>query len=142
MNTSFGILSLLGESCLPGTRKERAFLLLGMETFYLIIYLFLAVRSLCTGSLQLRQAGGCSSFRCRGFSLQSTDSRGHRLQQLQHMSSCGSWTLEHGLSSCGPWAQLFRVMWNLPGPGIEPVSSTLAGGFLSTVPRDGELTPR
>ena len=25
-------------------------------------------------------------------------------------------------------------MWNLPGPGIEPVSSTLAGGFLSTVP--------
>ena len=25
-------------------------------------------------------------------------------------------------------------MWNLPGPGIEPVSSALAGGFLSTVP--------
>ena len=27
-------------------------------------------------------------------------------------------------------------MWNLPGPGIEPVSPALAGEFLSTVPRE------
>ena len=25
-------------------------------------------------------------------------------------------------------------MWDLPGPGLEPVSPALAGGFLSTVP--------
>ena len=25
-------------------------------------------------------------------------------------------------------------MWSLPGPGIKPVSSALAGGFLSIVP--------
>ena len=25
-------------------------------------------------------------------------------------------------------------MWDLPGPGIEPVSPVLAGGFLTTVP--------
>ena len=25
-------------------------------------------------------------------------------------------------------------MWNLPGPGIKPMSSALAGGFLSIVP--------
>ena len=25
-------------------------------------------------------------------------------------------------------------MWALPGPGIEPVSPALAGGFLTTVP--------
>ena len=25
-------------------------------------------------------------------------------------------------------------MWNLPGPGIEPMSPALAGGFLTTVP--------
>ena len=25
-------------------------------------------------------------------------------------------------------------MWNLPGPGIEPVSPALAGGFLTTAP--------
>ena len=25
-------------------------------------------------------------------------------------------------------------MWDLPGPGLEPVSPELAGGFLTTVP--------
>ena len=25
-------------------------------------------------------------------------------------------------------------MWNLPGPGLEPVSTALAGGFLTTAP--------
>ena len=25
-------------------------------------------------------------------------------------------------------------MWGLPGPGLEPVSPALAGGFLATVP--------
>ena len=25
-------------------------------------------------------------------------------------------------------------MWDVPGPGIEPVSPALAGGFLTTVP--------
>ena len=25
-------------------------------------------------------------------------------------------------------------MWDLPGPGLKPVSPTLAGGFLTTVP--------
>ena len=38
------------------------------------------------------------------------------------------------LSSCGAWAQSLCDMWNPPGPGIEPVSPALAGGFLSTVP--------
>ena len=45
---------------------------------------------------------------------------------------------EHGLqargfSSCGTWAKL-HGMWDLPGPGPEPVSPALAGGFLTTVP--------
>ena len=39
-----------------------------------------------------------------------------------------------GFSSCGIWAQLLRGLWNLPGSGIRPMSSALAGGFLSTVP--------
>ena len=25
-------------------------------------------------------------------------------------------------------------MWDLPGPGLEPVSPALAGGFLTTAP--------
>ena len=38
------------------------------------------------------------------------------------------------LSSCDAWAQLLRDMWDLPGPGHEPVSSALTGGFLTTAP--------
>ena len=31
-------------------------------------------------------------------------------------------------------------MWDLPGPGIEPVSPSLAGGFLTTAPPGKSLT--
>ena len=50
------------------------------------------------------------------------------------LSSCGSRALEHRLSSCGTSAQLLRSMWDLPGTGLKPVSPTLAGRFLTTVP--------
>ena len=39
-----------------------------------------------------------------------------------------------GFSSCGSWAEFFRGMWNLPGPGVESVSPALEGGFLSIGP--------
>ena len=39
----------------------------------------------------------------------------------------GSVVAVHGLS-CS------NGMWDLPGPGIEPVSPALAGGFLTTAP--------
>ena len=35
---------------------------------------------------------------------------------------------EHRLSNCGEQAWLLHGVWNLPGPGIEPVSSALAVG--------------
>ena len=31
-------------------------------------------------------------------------------------------------------------MWDLPGPGIEPVSTALAGGFLTTRPHGKPMT--
>ena len=31
-------------------------------------------------------------------------------------------------------AQFLHGMWDLPGPGLEPVSPALAGGFLTTAP--------
>ena len=40
----------------------------------------------------------------------------------------------HRLSRCGSWAQLLRSMWDLPGPGLEPVSPALAGRFSTTAP--------
>ena len=87
--------------------------------FYLLIYLFMAV-------LGLR-------FCARAF------------------SSCGKWgplfiavrgpliivaslVAEHRLSNCGSRAQLLRGMWDLPRPGLEPVSPALAGRFSTTAP--------
>ena len=46
---------------------------------------------------------------------------GHRLQTRR-------------LSSCGSRAQLLGGMWDLPRPGLEPVSPALAGRFSTTVP--------
>ena len=40
----------------------------------------------------------------------------------------------HRLSNCGSWAQLLRGMWDPPRPGLEPVSSALAGRFSTTAP--------
>ena len=51
-------------------------------------------------------------------------SAGSRAHGLSHH---GSRVLEHRLSSCGPRAQLFLGVWDLPGPGIEPVSPALVG---------------
>ncbi|KAJ8785852.1 hypothetical protein J1605_006812 [Eschrichtius robustus] len=71
--------------------------------------------------------GGYCSLRCTGFSLRwflllwSTGSRHHRLQTRR-------------LSNCGSWAQLLRGMWDLPRPGLEPVSPALAGRFSTTAP--------
>ena len=38
------------------------------------------------------------------------------------------------LSSCGSRAPLLRGMWDLPRPGLEPVSPALAGRFSTTAP--------
>ena len=50
------------------------------------------------------------------------------------LSSCSFQALEHKLNSCGMWAQLLCAMWDLLGPGIEPVSSALVGGLQTTGP--------
>ena len=38
------------------------------------------------------------------------------------------------LSNCGSRSQLLRGMWDLPRPGLEPVSPALAGRFSTTAP--------
>ena len=66
-------------------------------------------------------------------------------------SSCGKWgplfiavrgpliiaaslVVERRLGNCGSQAQLLRGMWDLPRPGLEPVSPALAGRFSTTAP--------
>ena len=38
------------------------------------------------------------------------------------------------LGNCGSRAQLLRGMWDLPRPGLEPMSPALAGRFSTTAP--------
>ena len=45
------------------------------------------------------------------------------------------------LSNCGSWAQLLRGMWDLPRPGLEPVSPALAGRFSTTAPSGKPCPP-
>ena len=40
----------------------------------------------------------------------------------------------HKLSNCSSRAQLLCGMWDLPRPGLEPVSPALAGGLPTTAP--------
>ena len=54
--------------------------------------------------------------------------------QARGLSSCCAQALERRLSSCGARASLLRGMWDLPGPGLEPMCPALAGGFLTTAP--------
>ena len=101
-----------------------------------IIYLFIfgcTVSSLLRGLFLIVPSGGSSSLHCMGFSLhwRLLWSMGSRHSGF---SSCGSPDLKHRLSSGGAQAQLLRGTRDLPRPGIEPVSPTQAGRFLSTVP--------
>ena len=91
---------------------------------FVVVVVVLATLGLCCCAWAV--SGSYSPLRCASFSLrwllllQSTGSR--RLG----FRSCGSQALECRLSSCGSRAQLLRSMWDLPGPGLEPVSP--AGG--------------
>ena len=105
---------------------------------YLFIYLFIfgCIGSLLlhAGFLQLRQAGATLRCSCVSFSsrwLLLLWSMGSRHTGF---STCGSQALEHRLSSCGAQAYLLHGIWDLPGPGIEPVSPAMAGRFLTTAP--------
>ena len=83
------------------------------------IYLSLALLDLCLlrpGFSLVVASGGCS------------------LVAVHGASRCG------GFSCCGAWFEVSRLqtlaqdMWNLRRPGIELVSSALAGRFLTTGP--------
>ena len=118
------------------------FFLIYLFCFYLFI-IFGCVGSslLCAVFLQLRRAGttlhcGVRASHCGGFpccGARALDARASVVVACV-LSSCGSQTLERRLSSCGTWAQLLCGMWDLPGPGLEPMSPALAGGFLTTAP--------
>ena len=75
-----------------------------------------------------------SSWRCACFSLQWLLLLWNTGSRHTGFNSCSTRALELRLSSCGTQAYLLHSMWDLPGPGLEPMSPALAGGFLTTAP--------
>ena len=93
-----------------------------INLFILCIYFWLCWVFVAAHRLSLVVvSGGYSSFWCMG-------------SRCSGFSSCGLQALECRLSSCGSRASLLRSMWDLPRPGIEPVSPAFTGRFLTTVP--------
>ena len=131
-------------------RPQVSFFSFFFFNFYLFIYLFWLrwVFVAAHGLSLVAVSGGYSSLWCVGFSLRwllSLQSTGSRRKVFSscgtQFSSCGSRALERRLGSCGTRAQLLRSTWDLPGPGLEPVSPALAGRFLTTAPPGKSQAP-
>ena len=91
---------------------------------YLFIFFFLAVLGLrfCARALSSCCERGPLLIAVRGpLTVTASLVAEHRLQTRK-------------LSSCGSRAQLLHGMWDLPRPGLEPVSPALAGRFSTTSP--------
>ena len=116
--------AFLPRSFLPHWLLGPKFLFVGFFNFYLFIYLFLAVLGLCFCA---RAFSSCSKrgplfIAVRGpLTVAALLVAEHRLQTRR-------------LSSCCSRAQLLRGMWDLPRPGLEPVSPASAGRLSTTAP--------
>ena len=96
---------------------------------YLFIYLFLA------GLGPPCFVGASSSCHKQGLGFMAVHGLltvGLFLLPSAGFGSHSSRALEGGLGSCGAWTQLPRGIWDLPEPGIIPMSPASAGGFLTT----------
>ena len=112
------------------------FFFLKSKFIYLFIYLFLAALGHCCCTWAFPRCGqkGLLFIAVCGLLVVVASLVAEHGLQACGLSSWGSRALEHRLSSCDARAQLLHGMWDLPGPGLEPVSPALAGGFLTTAP--------
>ena len=117
----FGILSLSWlHTPLFFFFKETCWLFKYILFIYLFVYLAVLGLSSCA-----RAFSSCGERRplfiavCRPLTVAASLVAEHKLQMRR-------------LSSCGSRVQLFHGMWDLPRPGLEPVSPALAGRFSIT----------
>ena len=110
--------------------SEFSFFKINLFIYFWLQWVFVAAQGLSL----VAASRGYSPLWCTGFSLRWLLLLRNTGSRHTGFSSCGSQAPEHRLSSCGTRAQLLRDMWDLPGPGLEPVSPALASGFLTTVP--------
>ena len=107
--------------------KQHKFFFLFLKKFtffYLFIYLFMTVLSLrfCARAFSICGKWGPLFIAVRGpLTIVASLVVEHRLQTRR-------------LSKCGSRAQLLCGMWDLPRPGLEPMSPALAGRLSTTAP--------
>ena len=107
-----------------GTKLFLAIFFLNFFWVYLFIYLLMAVLGLrfCARAFSSCGKWGPLFIVVHGpLIITASLVAEHRLQTRR-------------LSNCGSRAQLLHGMWNLPRPGLEPVSPALAGRFSTTAP--------
>ena len=106
-------------------------------SFYNLIYLWLcSIFTAPRAFLQLQRVGSTLYLLCTASVVAEHRFQGSKsaVVAVCKLNSCCFWALEHRLNSCDSWAQLFHSMWDLPRPGIKPMSPALAGGFFTTEP--------
>ena len=113
-----------GEKQKPNQVAQNACFVFFFFLIYLLIYLFMAVLGLrfCARAFSSCGKWGPLFIAVRGpLTIAASLVAEHKLQT-------------HRLSSCGSRAQSLRGMWDLPRPGLEPVSPALVGRFSTTAP--------
>ena len=114
-----------GQNCVPLLKFFFSLInLFILFIYFRLCWVFIVVCGLCL----FTASGGFSCCGARALGMWVS------VVVALRLSSCSLRALEHGLSSYGARAQLLRGMWDLPGPGLKPVSPALAGGFLTTAP--------
>ena len=118
------VLLLNLNSCIIHFPAPPPFFFKKFTFFYLFIYLFMTMLGF---RFCARAFSGCGKWgplfiAVRGpLTIAASPVAKHRLQTRR-------------LSNCGSRAQPLRGMWDLPRPGLEPVSPALAGRFSTTGP--------
>ena len=126
LNTEHSVANMLGWFDTAGRpmAKTTASPCLFFFFNYLFIYLFMALLGLrfCKRASSSWGKRGPLFIAVRGpLTIAASLVAEHRLQTRR-------------LSNCGSRAQSLRGVWDLPRPGLEPVSPALAGRFSTTAP--------
>ena len=113
-----------------------------LHLFFPFIYLWLCWVLVATCRLSpVAVSGGYSLIVVQGLLIAVASLVVECRLYITSFSSCGSWALEHWLSSCGTWVSLPCGMWNLTRPRIKLMSPALAGRFLTTGPSGRSVFP-
>ena len=102
--------------------KDQTFFFISTFNYYLFIYLAVLGLRFCVRAFSSCGKRGPLLIAVRGpLTIMASLVAEHRLQTRR-------------LSNCGSWAQLLCGTWDLPRPGLEPVSPAVAGRFSTTAP--------